>query len=109
MTFYSIYIISKMHIIQNLWAGIVQLVQWLATGWTVRGLNPGGGKIFQTHPDQPWGPPSLSYTVGTMSFPGVGQQMGCVTDHPYPSSVKVKERIKLYIYSPSGPSWLVLG
>jgi hypothetical protein len=32
-----------------------------ATGWMVRGLNPGGGKIFCTHPDRLWGPPSLIY------------------------------------------------
>ena len=33
----------------------------LATGWTVRGSNPGGGEIFRTCPDQPWGLPSLLY------------------------------------------------
>jgi hypothetical protein len=33
----------------------------LATGWTVQGSNPGGGKIFRTYPDRPWGPPSLLY------------------------------------------------
>jgi hypothetical protein len=31
------------------------------TSWTVRWSNPGGGKIFSTHPDQPWGLPSLLY------------------------------------------------
>jgi hypothetical protein len=30
-------------------------------------------------------------------------------DHPYPSSARVKERVELYLYSPSGPSWPVLG
>jgi len=30
-------------------------------GWTVRGLNPGGGEIFHTCPERPWGPPSLLY------------------------------------------------
>ena len=29
--------------------------------WTVRGSNPGGGEIFRTRPDRPWGPPSLLY------------------------------------------------
>ena len=33
----------------------------LATGWAVRGSNPGGGDIFRTCPDRPWGPPSLLY------------------------------------------------
>ena len=30
-------------------------------------------------------------------------------DHPPPSSTKVKERVELYFYSPSGPSWPVTG
>jgi len=50
------------------WAG-----QRLATGWTVRGSNPGGGKIFGTCPDRPWGPPSLLYN-GYRGFPGVKEQ-----------------------------------
>ena len=29
-------------------------------------------------------------------------------DHPHPSSDEVKERVELYLYSPSGPSWTVL-
>jgi len=33
--------------------GIVQSLYRLATGWTVRGSNPGGGEIFCTHPDRP--------------------------------------------------------
>ena len=31
----------------------------LTTDWTVRGSKSGGGEIFCTNPDQPWGPPSL--------------------------------------------------
>jgi hypothetical protein len=38
-------------------------------GWTVRGSNPGGGEIFRTCPDRPWGPPSLLYN-GYRIFPG---------------------------------------
>jgi hypothetical protein len=30
-------------------------------------------------------------------------------DHPPPSSTEVKERVQLYLYSPSGPSWPVVG
>jgi hypothetical protein len=30
-------------------------------------------------------------------------------DHPPTSSAEVKERVELYLYSPSGPSWPVLG
>jgi hypothetical protein len=33
----------------------------LVTSWTVRGSNPGGGELFRTCPDRPWGPPSLLY------------------------------------------------
>jgi hypothetical protein len=41
----------------------------ITTGWTVRGLNPGGGEIFSTRLDRPWGPPSLLYN-GYGVFPG---------------------------------------
>jgi hypothetical protein len=41
----------------------------LATGWTVRGSNPGGGEIFRTYPDQPQGPLSLLYNEYRV-FPG---------------------------------------
>ena len=47
----------------------VRPVQRLATGWTVRGSNPGGGQIFRTRPGRPWGPPSLLYS-GYRVFPG---------------------------------------
>ena len=30
-----------------------------ATSWTARGSNPGGGEIFRTCSERPWGPPSL--------------------------------------------------
>jgi len=40
--------------------------------------------------------------MGTGSFPGV-KQPGRGVDHPPPSSAEVKERVKLYLYSPSGP------
>jgi len=34
----------------------------------VWGMNPGGGKIFHTHPDWPWGPPDHPYN-GYWVFP----------------------------------------
>jgi hypothetical protein len=71
------------------------------------GLNPNGGKIFRTFPDRLWGPPSLN-TMGTGSFLGV-KRLGCGVDHPPPSSAEVKERVELYLCSPFGPSWPVLG
>jgi len=48
-----------------------------------------------------------SYTMGTGSFPGV--KWPGRGDHPPASSAKVKERVKLYLYSPCGSSWPVLG
>jgi hypothetical protein len=81
-------------------AGIAQSAYRLATGWTVRGSNPGGGEIFPgAHP--------ASYTIGTGSFPGL-KRPGRRDNHPPPSRVEVKERVELYLYSPSGPSWPVL-
>jgi len=46
--------------------------------------------------------------IGTGSFLGV-KWLGRGTDHPPPSSTKVKERVELYLYSPSGPVWPVPG
>jgi hypothetical protein len=72
------------------------------------GSNPGGGEIFRTRPDRPWGPPSLLYNGYRVSFPGV-KLPGRGVDHPPSSSARVKERVELYLCSPSGPSWPVLG
>jgi len=58
--------------------------------WTGPGANP------------------ASYTMGTGSFPGV-KWLGRGSDHTPPSSAEVKEKVELYLYSPSGPSWPVLG
>jgi hypothetical protein len=49
-----------------------------------------------------------SYTTGTGSFQGV-KRTGHGVDHPPQSSSEVKERVELYLYSPSGPAWPVLG
>jgi hypothetical protein len=42
-----------------------------------------------------------SYKMGTGSFPGV-KQSGRGVDHAPPTSVDIKERVGLYIYSPLG-------
>ena len=49
-----------------------------------------------------------SHTVGTGCFSGVKRPWRGV-DHPPTSSARVKERVELYHYSPSGPSWPNLG
>jgi hypothetical protein len=49
-----------------------------------------------------------SWTKGTQSFPGVNRPERGV-DHPPPFSTEVKERVELYLYSPSGSSRPVLG
>ena len=38
------------------------------TGWTVRGSNSGGGEIFRTCPERPWGLPSLLYNGGKTAW-----------------------------------------
>jgi len=81
-------------------------IYMLAVGWTVWRLSPGGCEIFHTCPDQPWGHPASS-TVGTVAFLGV-KQLGRGVDHPLPPSVDMKERVELYLYSTSGPSWSVI-
>jgi hypothetical protein len=46
--------------------------------------------------------------MDTELFLGV-KRPGRGVDHPPPSSAEVKERVELYLYSLSGPSWPVLG
>jgi len=46
-------------------------------------------------------------TMGTGSFQGV-ERPGHGVDHPPPFRVQVKERVELYLYSPSGPLWPIL-
>ena len=48
-----------------------------------------------------------SYTMGTVSFLGI-KRPGRGVDTP-PSSAEVEGRVELYLFSPSGPSWPVLG
>ena len=46
--------------------------------------------------------------MGIGSFPRVKRPERGV-DHSFPSSAEVKARVELYLYSPSGPSWPVIG
>ena len=54
------------------------------------GSNPGGGEIFRTCPDRPWGPPSLLYN-GYRFCPGGKVRPGRASDHSPPSSATVME------------------
>jgi hypothetical protein len=50
--------------------------------------------------------PPIKWVPGP--FPGV-KWPGCGVDHPPQSSTEVKERVEVYLCSPSGPSWPVRG
>jgi len=49
-----------------------------------------------------------SCSMGYRSFPGV-KRPGRGVDHPQPSSAEIKKWVELYLYSPSGSSWPILG
>jgi hypothetical protein len=51
---------------------------------------------------------TVSYTMGTRSFSSVNRR-GRGVDHPPQSTAKVKERVEVYMYSPSGTAWPVVG
>ena len=76
----------------------------VTTYWMVQGLNPSGDKIFCTHPDWAWGPPSLLYNKYQVFFPQVKHPEHGI-NHPPPSRTEVKESVQLHLYSSSGPSW----
>jgi len=69
---------------------VAQSVWQLATGWTVRVSNPGGGELFRTCPDRPWGPLSILYN-GYRVFPGSKERLGRDADPSHPSSAVVKK------------------
>ena len=63
------------------------------------GSNLGGGEIFRTSPDRPWGPTSLLYN-GYRVFPGVKERPGSDADPSHPSSAVLK---KEYSYTSTPP------
>jgi hypothetical protein len=71
------------------------------------GSNAGGGEILRPIQTGPGAHPA-SYTMGTGSFPG-SKAAGAWRWLPTPSSPEVKERVQLYLYSPSGPPWPDVG
>jgi hypothetical protein len=92
----------------SVWGGGGQIGMCAALlAWRSGDRIPMGVRFFSTRPERPWGVLSLLYNGYRVSFPGV-RRPGRGFDHP-PSSAEVKERVELYLYSPSGPSWPVLG
>jgi len=81
-----------------------QSIQRLAIGLKVGGSNPGAGEIFRTCPERLWGPPQPPIRV----FPGSRAAGAWHWTSTLPSA-DIKESVELYLYSPSGPSWPVLG
>ena len=71
------------------------------------GIKIGEGEIFCPVHTGPGAHPA-SYTMGTGSFPGV-KWPGHGIEHLPPPSTGVKRGVELYLYSPSGPSWSILG
>jgi hypothetical protein len=71
------------------------------------GIKSRWGRDFSQLSRPALGPtqPPVQWVLGL--FPGVKRPRRGV-DHPLPSSAGVKERVELYLYSLSGPSWPVL-
>jgi hypothetical protein len=71
----------------------------LATGCGLNGLGIESwwGEIFRTHPDHPWGPPSLLYN-GYRVFPRGKERLGCDADPLPPFSVVVKKGYSYTFY-----------
>jgi len=49
-----------------------------------------------------------SYKMGTRSFLG-NKWPECGVNHPPTPNTEVKERVQVYLYSPSVPEWQVIG
>jgi hypothetical protein len=69
----------------------------MATGYGLDGpgIESRRGEIFRTYPDRSWGKPSILNNGYRLSFPGIRNE--------------VKESVELYVYSPSGSLWFLLG
>ena len=63
----------------------------------VQGSNPGGGQILRTGPDRPWALPSRLYNGYRVIH--VVKWRRSDLYHPPTSSIEVKERVELYLYS----------
>ena len=83
-------------------ARTAQFFQRLATGWTIRGSNFGGGEILHYCPDRHWKPATFLYNKFWVSFPRVNQH-GLRVDQPPTSSAELNERVQQYLYTPPSP------
>ena len=62
---------------------------------------PVGSQILIARPNRPWDPPSLLYN-GNPVFPGC-KAAGAWRKSTTLPSAEIKERVELYLQSPSGP------
>jgi len=103
-SFFSLYLISLFHFSGRGWRS--RYSNSLRNGYSGDRM-PVGARYFvpvQTGP----GTYPASSTIRTGFSPGIKRpELGLY--HPPASSAEVKERVELYVYSPSGPSWLVMG
>ena len=100
----------------------VRFLYWHAWGWgrdssvgtaTRYGLDGPGiesrwGTRFSAPVQIDTGAHPASYRMGTGPFLRV-ERPGRGVDHPPQSCAEVEGRVELYVYSPSGPSWPVIG
>ena len=74
-----------------MWAGELSLYSdWLRVGRSGVESRWGGGQIFRTCPDRPWGPPNLLYN-GSCVFPAGKKRPERGAEPSPPSSTVVKE------------------
>ena len=89
-----------------LWAGIAQSVERLRDRRSADRI-PVGATFSAPAQTGPEAHPASS-TMGTGPFSRGVKQLGRGVDHLPQSSAEVKERVELYLYSPSQPSWPVV-
>jgi hypothetical protein len=84
-----------------------QLPTWLGRAGQSVNQIPVGARFSQPVQTGPGAHPA-PYTMCTGSLTGV-RRVGRGVEHPPTTSAEVKERVELYLYSGSGPSWSILG
>ena len=100
--------------VTNIISKNIELFAWITLyvcmdyGLDGPGIHFRWGRDFPRPSRPALGPTRTSLKWETALFPGV-KWPGPGANHPLPSSAEVKERVQLYLYYPSGPSWSVLG